>query len=167
MRTERGNGRALLRLAVKTAAAAALLWALFSFVLGIFIVHSNAMHPAVRDGDLLITWRLGAPARGDVIAYTAGGERHFGRVFAVAGDVVEPDGEGYIRLNGTAAFETVYYATYADPTAAVIYPYTVPEGSVFVLNDMREDSADSRRFGAIALSDTDGLAALRLRRRSW
>lgn len=160
--------RALLRLLIKLAVAAGLCWALLSFVLGVYVVHSNDMYPAVRDGDLCITFRLKAPAKGDVVAYTDGdGVRHFGRVAAAAGDVIDLDADGHYTVNGGVPYETIYYATRPDPASGLRYPYTVPEGEVFLLNDLRDNPTDSRRFGAIPLTETDGSLALLLRRRGW
>lgn len=162
-----GAGKALLRLLLKLGLLAAIGWALLSFVLGVFVVHSNDMYPALRDGDLLITYRIAAPARGEVVAYTVNGERRFGRVAGVAGDVIAMDAEGHYTVNGGVPYETIFYDTRSDPDSGIVYPYTVPAGTVFVLNDLRDNFGDSRRFGAIPLPDTDGSAALQLRRRGW
>lgn len=156
-----------LRLLIKIAVIAALLLGLLHFVLGIYLVHSNDMFPAVRDGDLFITYRLKRPGYGDVIAYRAEGRRHFGRVAALPGDEVNMDAEGHYTVNGSIPYETVYYATRSVEGSAVTYPYIVSEGEVFLLNDLRDNTEDSRLFGAIPLSQTDGSLALLLRRRGW
>lgn len=159
--------KALLRFLVKLLILAALGWALLTWVLGIFVVHDNNMFPTLRDGDLLITYRLQPISRGAVVAYTVNGERRFGRVAGVAGDVIEMDGEGHYTVNGGVPYETIYYDTRSDEGSDVFYPYTVPEDSLFILNDLRDNSDDSRRFGAVDQADTDGCAALQLRRRGW
>lgn len=159
--------KALLRFLLKLLIVAAIGWALLTFVLGVFVVHTNDMYPAIRDGDLLITYRIGPPTRGAIIAYTVNGERRFGRVVGAAGDVIEMDTEGHYTVNDGVPYETIYYDTRSDPDSPVVYPYTVPPDSLFVLNDLRDNLSDSRRFGAIPLRDTDGCAALQLRRRGW
>ena len=65
--------KALLRFLLKLLIVAAIGWALLTFVLGVFVVHTNDMYPAIRDGDLLITYRIGPPTRGAIIAYTVNG----------------------------------------------------------------------------------------------
>ena len=45
------------------------------------------------------------------------------------------------------------------------FPYTVPEGTVFVLNDYRDDIQDSRVYGSIPMKQTRGKIVLVLRRR--
>jgi signal peptidase I len=70
-------------------------------------------------------------------------------------------------VNGVLAAEDIYYPTYQDPTSTVKYPYTVEEGKAFILNDFREKTDDSRRFGTINLDDIDGPLILSLRRRGF
>ena len=159
--------KALAALLLKIGIVAGIVWALLCFVVGVFVTHSNDMYPAVRDGDLVITYRLAQVKRGDIVAYSHDGTQHFGRVAGLEGDVIDIDDEGHYSVNGIVPYETIYYLTVKDPDAGLVYPYTVPKETVFVLNDLRDNFNDSRRFGAIALSDTDGSAALMLRRRSW
>ena len=158
---------AFLRFTLKLAVVAGLIWALLTYVFGIYVIHTNDMFPAVRDGDLLITYRIGDRLRGDVISYTVDGQRRFGRVVAIAGDVVEMNGDGTYMIGGVIPYESIYYETRPEPESGLEYPYTVPDGCVFVLNDLRDNTGDSRRFGAIPLTDTDGSAVLLLRRRTW
>lgn len=152
---------------LKLLIVAALAWALVSYLLGVFVIHSNDMYPAIRDGDLLITYRPAMINRGDIIAYSQEGIRRVGRVVGVEGDLINMDPEGGFTVNGTSPYETIYYVTRSDPDSALRYPYTVPAGTVFVLNDLRDNMGDSRSFGAVPLADSDGAATLLLRRRSW
>lgn len=46
-------------------------------------------------------------------------------------------------------------------------PYTVEEGRAFVLNDYREDTDDSRSFGAVSLNDIEGPLIFSMRRRGF
>ncbi len=159
--------KALLRLAIKIGAVCAVAALLLHFVFGIFAVHTNDMYPAVRDGDLCITYRLSAYGYDQIIAYHHQGRTYFGRVVGLPGDVIDMDEEGNYTVNGNAPFETVYYETKSVQGSPVNYPYTVGEDELFVLCDLRDNGADSRSFGGIKTGDTDGGIVLLLRRRSW
>ncbi len=158
---------ALLRLILKLLIIALFAMLLTHFVLGVFIVHTNDMFPAVRDGDLFIGLRPKSPAYGDIVAYRADGQRRFGRIVGLEGDVIEMDGGGNYRINGSIPYESVYYETRAVVGADVQYPYTVGKDEMFVLNDLRDNTGDSRIYGAIPHSETEGSLVLLLRRRSW
>jgi signal peptidase I len=69
-----------------------------------------------------------------------------------------------ITVNGYGIFEETVYSTTAEGSS-VTYPYTVPDNSVFVLNDFRSDPEDSRTYGAIPRSDVEGEVIFILRRR--
>ena len=47
------------------------------------------------------------------------------------------------------------------PGVEVGFPYTVPEGCIWVMGDNRENSADSRYFGAVPQENLIGVAFLR------
>ena len=101
-RRRRQDGEAqLLRFLLKLVAVAVISWVLLTYVLGIFVVHSNDMFPALRDGDLCITWKLRKPVYGDIVSYNYDGTRRFGRVVGMPGDVIDIDDEsGAYTLNG-------------------------------------------------------------------
>lgn len=166
-RSRKRTRRALIRLLIKLAVVIGGTWAVLTWLFGVYVVHSNDMFPAVRDGDLCITNRRASFLSDEIISYTHEGRRYFGRIVGVAGDEISMDGEGHFTVNGNAPFETVYYVTSAAEDSPVRYPCFVGEGCVFVLNDMREQTADSRSFGPIPLEEADGSVVLLLRRRGW
>lgn len=159
--------RAAKQLAIKLAVIVVFLFLLLEFVVGIFVVHNNDMYPAVRDGDLCITYRLQKPGYGNLLSYKADGKRHFGRIIGLPGDVIAIDDSGYYTVNGSSPNETSYYRTDTVPGSSIVFPYTVEKGQIFVLSDYRDVGNDSRIYGAISKSDTDGTVCLLLRRRSW
>lgn len=73
---------------------------MFKFVLGIFIFHGNYMFPAVRDGDLCITYRLERYIIGDVVLYNTDGKEKVGRIVAVEGQTVEVTDGGELLMDG-------------------------------------------------------------------
>lgn len=139
-------------------------WILFTHVFLITQASGNGMFPAVKDGDLIIGFRLHQEyAKNDVVVYTADGKTHIGRIAAGAGDVVTLDDSGTLLVNGTAQSGEIMYPTYAKE--GMEYPYRVPEDEVFILGDYRTQTEDSRDFGSIPLENVQGKVITILRRR--
>ena len=148
---------------IKIAVTALVIFLLLTFVVGLYVNHSNSSYPMLKDGDLCLTYRLATLVKGDEIAYEKEGTIRFGRIVGTAGDVVDIN-DGSITVNGYGVFEDAVYPTTAEG-AKITFPYKVPEEAVFVLNDYRSDPTDSRAYGAIPLSETKGKVILVLRRR--
>lgn len=148
---------------VKIVLTVAAVWILCTCVIGVYVNHSNSSYPMIKDGDLCITYRLGDLREGEEIAYEYEGKIRFGRIVAMSGDVVEIK-DDVITVNGYNVLEDVVYPTTSEGSQ-IIYPYTVSENTVFVLNDYRDDVSDSRSFGAIPLKDTRGKVVFIMRRR--
>lgn len=143
---------------------AAIGWILFTQVFLITQVGGNAMFPSVKDGDLLIGFRLQSDyAKNDVICYRVGGETRVGRIVARESDVVTINENGGLLVNGTQQGGEILYPTY--PKEALTYPYRVPDGHVFVLGDYRTQAEDSRDFGPIPLENVEAKVITILRRR--
>lgn len=139
-------------------------WAVLTQVFLLTQVSGNDMFPAVKDGDLIIGFRLQREyAENDVIVYTVNGETHIGRIAADETDVVTLDESGTLLVNGTVQSGEILYPTYAKE--GLTYPYTVPEGHVFVLGDYRTQTEDSRDFGPIPMEDVEAKVITILRRR--
>ena len=138
-------------------------WVLLTYVGGISMCHDNSAYPMIKDGDLILTYRLDDYRQGDVAVYKRDDTVHFGRVIAFSGDTVDISGE-YVTVNGYGLYEDAVYPTSVEG-AAVNFPYTVPENSIFVLNDYRSNINDSRTYGAIPVDDTEGKAVFVMRRR--
>lgn len=149
---------------IKLGLTALAVFLLLRYVCGVYICHDNASYPMIKDGDLCLTYRLAAVQQGDAVAYRAAdGTVRFGRVIALGGDSVELMND-YVSVNGYGVFEDTFYPT-SPAGEKLTYPYTVPEGCVFILNDYRSDVSDSRSAGGIALSDLRGKVSFIMRRR--
>lgn len=139
-------------------------WVLFSQVFLITQTTGNDMFPAIKDGDLMIGFRLQQEyVKDDVVVYTVDGEMYVGRIAAKQTDVVTLDESGALLVNGTQQGGEIMYPTYAKE--GLTYPYEVPEGHVFVLGDYRTQTEDSRDFGPIPMKDVEGKVITILRRR--
>lgn len=155
-----------LALAWRVVLVAAMFWVLFGVVFMLARVQGNEMFPAVKDGDLVLAYRLQQSCtKNDVVIYQADGITHVGRVMATGGDVVNITADGTLQVNGTTQSGEILYPTYPDAAAGLSYPYKVPDGSVFILADYRTNAADSRNFGAIPMRDVKGTVQALLRRR--
>lgn len=160
MRTRKGY-LALGRRAVLLVAVA---WLLFSQVFLLYIQEGMGMFPAVKEGDLILGYRLqGEYRKEDVILYRVDGEVRLGRIAAVGTDVVRMDERGTLLVNGSVQQEAILYPTYPRETAAG--PQRVPEGSVYVLGDHRTQSRDSRDHGCVPQEAIMGRVIAVFRRR--
>ena len=141
---------------------------LLTVFFSIHIIRGNDMYPSLRDGDLVITYRLVNIYMADhVFEYKVDGQRHYGRIVGVAGDRIEFDGKGYYKVNGNVPYEDQFYKTEEISSSGIKFPYKVPEDSVFILSDYRIQSEDSRVFGAIPIKDLVGEVVLQFRRRGF
>ena len=157
----------LIRFAVKWTAVAALIAALFTFVLGMHIQHGNRMYPFIMDGDLVITYKLEKYRVGDVVAYQnpVTGQRALSRIVATGPGAVHITEYGELLVDGAAPDEKVFYPTKRLEDADMEYPYTVKGGGYFLLDDFRSEGMDSRLFGQVMEGDLQGKVVYVLRRR--
>lgn len=146
-----------------------------AFVLEPYVVPTGSMEPTIEIGDQVfaqkVTCNLGqSPAAGDIVVFRNpdGSSDHdvlVKRVIATAGQTVDlVDGrvvvDGQVLDEPYAQGESWPLASQA-PGTIVSFPYTVPEGCVWVMGDNRGNSADSRYFGAVEQQDLIGVAVLR------
>lgn len=139
-------------------------WLLFTQVFLIAQTSGNDMFPAVKDGDLLIGFRMQRDyQKDDVVVYERNGRLCVGRIIGRETDVITLDDSGTLLVNGTAQGGEILFPTYAKE--GLEYPYTVPEGTVFILGDYRTQAEDSRDFGCVAMEDVKAKVITILRRR--
>ncbi len=158
--------RELLALLLKIAGVALAVMLLFTFVYGLHRNLDPAMDPAVKDGDLVIFYRLDKNyVFGDTLLLDFQGKRQVRRVAATAGDTVDITQDGLV-INGALQQEPAIYEPTRRYETGVTFPLTVGEGQVFVLGDARENATDSRVYGLVEVRDTLGKVMAILRRRS-
>jgi signal peptidase I len=153
-----------------------------TFVIQAFKIPSRSMVPTLLVGDHLLVNKFiygvkipyfrktiipfTDPQRGDIVVFIYPNDRtkdFIKRVIGIGGDTVEIKNKK-IFINGKEYTDT--FGIYSD---SVIYPrtmqprdnygpVTVPRGSLFVMGDNRDESADSRFWGFVDLKDVEGKA---------
>jgi signal peptidase I len=157
----------VLKFIIKLASALLVIWVIFTFVFGIRQVCGEMMYPRLLDGDLTLYYRLESNYKiGDVVTFQKDGSSFWGRIVAQGGDSVDITSGGYLIVNGNVQQEEIFYLT--DPQDAdITYPYTVEDGSYFLLCDYRTAGIDSRTYGSVSKSEIDGKVIALLRRRGF
>ena len=166
-KNKKTTGQLLIGFLVKIAVIAAATAAVLLFVLGVNVHYGNNMHPSVSDGDLVVSFRMQRPFLNAVVLYDCDGKTNVGRVVAMEGSVVAITDAGELTVNGIVPSEEVFYPTFKSENSEIQFPYTVEKGKVFILNDFRLDTYDSRSFGAVDIKDLKGPALFTMRRRGF
>jgi signal peptidase I len=151
----------MLREIVETVLLTAAIFLLVNAATGRFRIEGQSMEPNLHDGEYVlidkISYQLHAPERGDVIVFVPpNNERDYiKRVIGLPGDTVEIRG-GQVYVNGVALDEPYLKNLINNDMPA----QTVEEGRYFVMGDNRNNSSDSRSFGAITPHSIVGRAWL-------
>ncbi len=139
-----------------------------------FVVPTGSMLETIQLDDRLfgekISYFFRDPEAGDIVTFvdpTDGETILIKRVIAVAGQTIDIY-DGVVYVDGVALDEP--YTTGATEVLnqwaselldePISYPYTVPEGYVWVMGDNRANSLDSRYFGAISIDSITSRAWL-------
>ncbi len=130
---------------------------IFHYCIGLAFVSGHSMEPALKDGELVVFYRLDQAYQTDdiVIIHREENVEYVKRIVAEPGDVVELSEDGVLLVNGSPEDREVLGET-LPVSGGVEFPCTVPEGSYFVLGDNRENSRDSRVFGAVPREEITG-----------
>jgi signal peptidase I len=158
--------RELLSLLGKIAAIALAAALAFTFVYGLHRASGGDMAPAIKDGDLVLFYRLDRDyAAGDLLLLSYQGARQVARVIATQGDTVDVTERG-LMINGSYQQEPGIYEETPRYEQGAELPITLGESQVFVLGDSRGGATDSRVYGAVDTDDTLGTVIAVMRRRN-
>ena len=122
----------------------------FSFLGRVIVVDVSSMVPTLHHGDLLLLQGIGyTPEQGDIVVLTKEFQNVdtpiVKRVIATGGQTVHIDyATSTVYVDGVALDEPYINELMRMPMGETITDVTVPEGSVFVMGDNRNNSSDSR-----------------------
>ncbi|OUO89558.1 signal peptidase I [Gordonibacter sp. An230] len=150
-------------------AAVALCFSLLQvFVFRVYLIPSGSMETTVMTDDRIVAEKVSYYFRdvepSDIVVFEdpeIPGRTLLKRCIAVEGQTVELQ-NGEVIVDGKRLVEPY---THGKPTeelqSDITYPYTVPEGCIWVMGDNRTNSQDSRYFGAVPVSSVQGHAVFR------
>jgi len=165
--------RTIIEIVIIVAAAIALTFVVRTFVIESYEVPTGSMQSTIEPGDRVLSERISyyfrTPERGEIVTFTNptdNRETLVKRTIAVAGDVVDIYGDN-LYVNGELQVEDYVHGlptrqlapTYQNMT--ISYPFTVPEGYIWVMGDNRTNSSDSRYFGPVETSTVSGHVVFR------
>jgi signal peptidase I len=115
------------------------------------VVEGNAMMPAFHNGDKVLTDKnVSELKRGDVITFLYPKDRtkwYIKRIIGLPGETVEIR-QGKVYINGQVLDEPYVDETF-NQTKANFPPQKIAEYNYFVMGDNRDNSSDSRYWGAV------------------
>ena len=125
------------------------------------------MDPAVKDGDLVIYYRLDKNyVASDLAVLQKQGKTQVRRVVGIDGDKIDINRDNGLEINGYPQQEDNIYTETLPVVGKTKFPLTVGTEQVFVLGDNRKYAVDSRTYGCVDKSDTKGKVIAVIRRRS-
>lgn len=159
-------GRQIILLGLKTGLLLLLSLVLLRIVFGAVQIRDQAMFPSLREGDLILYYRIRPdPVRNDVIAVQTAEGIQIRRVIAAEGDTVGISEDG-LSVNGYLQQESGIQGRTQPYQEGITFPVTLKQGQVFVLADDREQAEDSRIYGPVNRSAILGKAIFIIRRRN-
>ena len=148
-----------------------LAWLQVTFVHQAFAVPSMEPEGTIMTGDRVyaekVSYLFRDPQPGDIVTFQdpeIPGRVLIKRCIAVGGQTVDLV-DGRVVVDGVALDEPYTRGLPSEPLKTALgvevsYPYTVPEGHLWVMGDNRTNSNDSRYFGAVDEDTLTGRAAL-------
>jgi len=140
-----------------------------AFFFSLASVEGMSMYPTLNNGDHVIMRHYDeAYERGDLVVVTVdhtGADYLIKRVIGIPGDTVTLE-EGIVYINGTQLDESRYLPddteTFCERDIRFC-SFDLEDEEFFVLGDNRNDSLDSRHFGAVLEDNIYGTVNFRLR----
>jgi len=158
--TKKSSGwRQLLIDLLETVVIAAVLFLGINAVSSRIRVDSFSMEPTLFQGNYVVvnklSYKIGSPKRGDVVVFRYPpnpDEQYIKRVIGIPGDQVHIS-DGKVVVNDNLLTEP--YLSVSTKSGG---DWVVPDGSLFVMGDNRNNSSDSRVWGMVPFENLVGKA---------
>lgn len=141
---------------------------LFGVIFGPAVIEGDSMNLSLKNADFVLYWRLGTYGAGDVVMLkmkeeeTRAEKDYVKRIVGTPGDTVTIDDYGNVLINGVTQPEK-YAVGNTQKLGGVTYPLILQSDEYFVLGDNRQDSRDSRTYGAVKKGQIKGKVVTLLR----
>jgi signal peptidase I len=154
-----GSARNLLIDIIETVLLAAILYISIEAISARIRVDGFSMVPTLQSGELVVVNKLAykwnEPETGDIVVfqYPRDPEQEYiKRVIGTAGDTVRIE-DGQVYVNDTPIFEP-----YISTPTSYENEWVIPQDSIFVLGDNRNNSSDSHSWGPVPMNLVIGKA---------
>ena len=129
------------------------------FVFQLAKVNGNSMLPTLEDKEVLLLYKLNPKIeRGDIIVFRQNDGILIKRVIGLPGETITIDNDS-IEINGEKIED--YIKVTVQNGGGLSEPYEIKEGEYICLGDNRNNSHDSRAFGAVKEEDVIGIVLFR------
>ena len=163
-----GMLRSIISLVITVAVIFGLSFLLREYVIQGYSIPSGSMENTIMTGDTVfseqISYYFGDIESGDIVTFKdpeIAGRVLIKRCIAVGGQTVDLR-DGVVYIDGVPQHEPYTDEKPSEPLSRpledITYPYTVPEGYLWLMGDNRTNSQDSRYFGAVPVSSVYGRA---------
>jgi signal peptidase I len=156
---KRSSWRQLLIDLIETVVLAAVLFLGINAISSRIRVDSFSMEPTLFKGDYVVvnklSYKIGSPERGDIVVFRyppSPDEQYIKRVVGLPGDRIHiSDGEVFVN-------DDLLIEPYLGVSTKSGGDWVVPEDSLFVMGDNRNNSSDSRVWGMVPFDNLVGKA---------